>query len=236
MFRNQFDAQYGAALAAVVTVATKSGTNNLHGTGYYFGRDDSMNARNAFQRSKPVYGQKRIGGSVGGPILRNRTHFFGAYEYTDVDKREHHRAAGEQPVRGRRERRVPGHLARAPAREQGRPPAERPQLVLRALRLRRPVRHAHRPRDGRFGQRQRLEQDAQRHRRAELGALELHGEHASARTTCGTRWPPCRSRSASPRWCGRRSRPARTGPRRSSSRARACRSSRPSTRRPAATT
>ncbi len=86
VFRNQFDAQYGAALAAVVTVATKSGTNNLHGTGYYFGRDDSMNARNAFQRSKPVYGQKRLGGSIGGPIARNRTHFFSAYEFTDVDK------------------------------------------------------------------------------------------------------------------------------------------------------
>lgn len=86
VFRNQFDAQYGAALAAVVTVATKSGTNNLHGTGYFFGRDDSLNARNAFQRSKPVYGQKRFGGSLGGPIAQNRTHFFGAYEYTNVDQ------------------------------------------------------------------------------------------------------------------------------------------------------
>lgn len=86
VFRNQFDAQYGAALAAVVTVATKSGTNNMHGTGYYFGRDDALNAKNAFQRSKPVYGQKRTGGSIGGPILQNRTHFFGAYEYTKVDK------------------------------------------------------------------------------------------------------------------------------------------------------
>jgi Carboxypeptidase regulatory-like domain/TonB dependent receptor len=86
VFRNQFDAQYGAALAAVVTVATKSGTNTLHGTGYYFGRDDGLNARNAFQRTKPVYNQKRTGGSIGGPIARNRSHFFGAYEYTGVDK------------------------------------------------------------------------------------------------------------------------------------------------------
>ncbi len=86
VFRNQFDAQYGAALAAVVTVATKSGTNQIHGTGYYFGRDDALNARNAFQRSKPVYNQKRTGGSMGGPIRRNRAHFFGAYEYTSVEK------------------------------------------------------------------------------------------------------------------------------------------------------
>lgn len=86
VFRNQFDAQYGAALAAVVTVATKSGTNTLHGTGYYFGRDDALNARNAFQRTKPVYNQKRTGGSIGGPIVRNRSHFFAAYEYTGVDR------------------------------------------------------------------------------------------------------------------------------------------------------
>lgn len=86
VFRNQFDAQYGAALAAVVTVATKSGTNNLHGTGYYFGRDDALNARNAFQRTVPVYNQKRTGGSLGGPLRRNRTHYFGAYEYTGVEK------------------------------------------------------------------------------------------------------------------------------------------------------
>jgi hypothetical protein len=86
VFRNQFDAQYGAALAAVVTVATKSGTNALHGSGYYFGRDDALNARNAFQRTKPVYGQQRFGGSAGGPVALNRTHFFGAYEYTNVDK------------------------------------------------------------------------------------------------------------------------------------------------------
>lgn len=86
VFRNQFDAQYGAALSAVVSVATKSGTNDLHGTGYFFGRDDSMNARNAFQRDKPVYGQQRVGGSAGGPLVKNRTHIFGAYEYTNVER------------------------------------------------------------------------------------------------------------------------------------------------------
>ena len=86
VFRNQFDAQYGAALAAVVTVATKSGTNNLHGSGYFFGRDDKFNARNAFARTKPVYGQQRFGGSLGGPLIQNRTHYFSAYEYTNVDR------------------------------------------------------------------------------------------------------------------------------------------------------
>lgn len=85
VFRNQFDAQYGAALSAVVTVVTQSGTNDYHGSGYFFGRDDSLNARNAFQTTKPVYEQQRTGGSIGGPIAENQTHFFAAYEYTNVD-------------------------------------------------------------------------------------------------------------------------------------------------------
>ena len=85
VFRNQFDAQYGNALSAVVAVVSKSGTNQLHGTGYYFGRDDALNAKNAFARTKPEYQQGRVGGSVGGPLLRNRTFFFATYEYNDVN-------------------------------------------------------------------------------------------------------------------------------------------------------
>lgn len=101
VFRNQFDAQYGAALAAVVTVATKSGTNSLHGTGYFFGRDDKFNARNAFARTKPVYGQQRLGGSMGGPVIRNRTHFFGAYEFTNVEKENIIALPGSNPFSAR---------------------------------------------------------------------------------------------------------------------------------------
>ncbi|MGH9383153.1 MAG: TonB-dependent receptor domain-containing protein [Vicinamibacterales bacterium] len=101
VFRNQFDAQYGAALAAVVTVATKSGTNDFHGSSYFFGRDDALNARNAFSRTKPVYGQQRFGGSFGGPVVVNRTHFFGAYEYTNVDKENIIALPGSNPFAAR---------------------------------------------------------------------------------------------------------------------------------------
>lgn len=86
VFRNQFDAQYGAALSAVVSVVTRSGTNDIHGSGYFFGRDEALNARNAFQTTKPVYEQQRAGGSIGGPLVRNRTHYFAAYEYTNVGR------------------------------------------------------------------------------------------------------------------------------------------------------
>ena len=85
VFRNQFDAQYGNALTAVVAVVSKSGTNELHGTGYYFGRDDALNAKNAFARTKPEYQQARVGGSVGGPVAHNKTFLFATYEYNDVN-------------------------------------------------------------------------------------------------------------------------------------------------------
>jgi hypothetical protein len=68
-----------------VTVVTKSGTNKVSGSAFYFGRDQKLNATNAFATSKPPFQQKRVGGSVGGPIALNRTHFFGGYERLMVD-------------------------------------------------------------------------------------------------------------------------------------------------------
>jgi hypothetical protein len=85
VFRNQFDAQYGHALNAVVAVATRSGTNRFSGTGFYFGRDDALNARNPFTRDKPPFDGHRFGGTFGGPVVRARTHFFGAYERDTVN-------------------------------------------------------------------------------------------------------------------------------------------------------
>lgn len=85
VFRNQFDAEYGQALAAVVTVVTKSGSNVFSGSGFYFGRDRALNARNAFASSKPPFKQIRVGGSFGGPVARNQTHFFSAYEHLQTD-------------------------------------------------------------------------------------------------------------------------------------------------------
>ncbi|MFN8061621.1 MAG: TonB-dependent receptor [Vicinamibacterales bacterium] len=85
VFRNQFDAQYGNALSAVVSVVTKSGSNQLSGSGFLFARDKRLNARNAFATTTPPFDQQRVGGTLGGPIKASRTHFFGAYEYNNVD-------------------------------------------------------------------------------------------------------------------------------------------------------
>ena len=66
VFRHQFDAQYGHALNAVVTVATRTGTNRFSGTGFYFGRDDALNARYPFAVEHLPFDEQRVGGSIGG--------------------------------------------------------------------------------------------------------------------------------------------------------------------------
>ncbi len=81
VLRNQFDAEYARAGTAIVNVITRSGTNDLHGQVSYFGRDDSLNAKNAFAKTKPPFDSARVSGTAGGPIARNRAFFFGALEY-----------------------------------------------------------------------------------------------------------------------------------------------------------
>jgi hypothetical protein len=54
------------------------------GSGFYFGRDDALNARYPFAAVKPPFDEHRVGGSAGGPLVRNRTHAFGAYERDTV--------------------------------------------------------------------------------------------------------------------------------------------------------
>jgi hypothetical protein len=85
VFRNQFDAQYGHALNAVVTVVTRSGTNRLAGSGFYFGRDQALNARYPFASEDVPFSDQRGGGSIGGPLVRDRSHFFVSYEGNQVD-------------------------------------------------------------------------------------------------------------------------------------------------------
>lgn len=83
MESNSFSAAYGRS-AAVVNVATKSGTNQFHGTAFEFLRNDKLDARNFFALSRPPYKRNQFGGSLGGPILRNKLFFFGDYEGTRI--------------------------------------------------------------------------------------------------------------------------------------------------------
>ena len=86
VYENQFDAQYGRAMNAVINVVTLSGGDHYHGTGYYFGRDASLNATNAEATVKPPYNLLRAGGTVGGPVPKvTSTHFFGSFEYLRIN-------------------------------------------------------------------------------------------------------------------------------------------------------
>lgn len=79
---NSFDAEYGRNSGAVVNVVTKSGTNSIHGSFYEFFRNDVLNAHpfTFFQAPKPEFKQNQFGGTIGGPIKKDKTFFFGSYE------------------------------------------------------------------------------------------------------------------------------------------------------------
>jgi len=79
---NTFDAEYGRNSGAVVNVVTKSGTNNVHGSFYEFFRNDILNAHpfTFTPAPKPDFKQNQFGGTLGGPIKKDKTFIFGAYE------------------------------------------------------------------------------------------------------------------------------------------------------------
>lgn len=81
---NQFAAEFGQASGVVVNVLTRSGTNSLTGRGFVFHRDDSFDAQDPFSKAQgsgqAPFSQQRAGGFLGGPVQRDRMHFFGSYE------------------------------------------------------------------------------------------------------------------------------------------------------------
>ena len=83
---NGFSAEYGRTSAGIVSLSIKSGTNELHGTGFGFFRDESMDARYYFNpdtQEKPAFERRQYGFALGGPIKRNRAFLFGDMEVTD---------------------------------------------------------------------------------------------------------------------------------------------------------
>jgi len=73
-------ADNGVKGGAAINVTLKSGTNNFHGTAFYFGDYDWLNARNFFSTTTLPYHNHNYGGTVGGPIKKDRTFFFFTYE------------------------------------------------------------------------------------------------------------------------------------------------------------
>jgi outer membrane receptor protein involved in Fe transport len=81
-----YDAESGKATSGVVSVQTKSGSNELHGSGFFFYRNSDQEARDPFTNKPGVplaaANWKQFGGSVGGPIIKNKLFFFGDYQGT----------------------------------------------------------------------------------------------------------------------------------------------------------
>lgn len=73
---NNYSAEFGRAAGGVLNVVTKSGTNDIHGNVFYFIRHDEFNARNFREAEKPSDVRHQFGGSVGGPIAKDRFFYF----------------------------------------------------------------------------------------------------------------------------------------------------------------
>ena len=83
-------AEYGRSNGGVMNIVTKSGTNDLHGSFFELFRDKSMNARTETEKlqrtvDKQDYRRNQFGGSFGGPIVKDKAHFFVAVERTQQD-------------------------------------------------------------------------------------------------------------------------------------------------------
>src|ERR1700736_2191148 len=91
---NQFKAEQGLAMGGMVTVVTKSGTNEFHGDAFEYFRQQALNHENKFQTAaeqaagigKAPFLRNQWGGDIGGPILKNRLHFYTAFERTQTDQ------------------------------------------------------------------------------------------------------------------------------------------------------
>jgi Carboxypeptidase regulatory-like domain/TonB dependent receptor-like, beta-barrel/TonB-dependent Receptor Plug Domain len=87
---NQFDAEYGAATAGVVNAVTKQGSNAWRGSAFGYFTDSSMTSKDFFvaqqNLEKPETLKNQWGGTIGGPILRDRMHFFASFERQDKNE------------------------------------------------------------------------------------------------------------------------------------------------------
>jgi hypothetical protein len=80
---NDYTAEVGRTAGGVINVITKSGTNNFHGSVYEYFRNDKVDAHSYFDKpgsAEPELRQNQYGGSIGGPIIKDKTFFFGDYE------------------------------------------------------------------------------------------------------------------------------------------------------------
>ena len=89
LITNQFSAEFGRAAGSVMNVVTKSGTNSFDGSLFWYHNDNSLNTRSNLDKAAgrtdaPYRVENQTGGTIGGPVVRGRTFFFGSYQrWTD---------------------------------------------------------------------------------------------------------------------------------------------------------
>jgi hypothetical protein len=84
---NGYSAEYGRSSSGVISAAIKSGSNQLHGEGFEFVRNAALDAENYFTEAgarKPPFGRNQYGGAIGGPIVHDKTFFFGDFEIARI--------------------------------------------------------------------------------------------------------------------------------------------------------
>ena len=80
LITNQFSAEFGGHSAGVASMITKSGTNVIAGSGFVMVRPGDWDARPPLSQTKAPYNQQQFGGTIGGPLVRDRIFYFGSYE------------------------------------------------------------------------------------------------------------------------------------------------------------
>jgi outer membrane receptor for ferrienterochelin and colicin len=79
---NGYSAEFGRSMAGVVNVITRSGTNQVHGDGFYFDRAAALGAHDPLTHNNPNLNREQWGGTIGGPIIKDRLLYLGNYEQT----------------------------------------------------------------------------------------------------------------------------------------------------------
>jgi hypothetical protein len=77
---SNYSAAFGKKNGAIINMASKTGANQIHGSAFEFLRNSALDARNFFDKKIPPFRRNQFGGSVGGPIVKDRTFFFFSYE------------------------------------------------------------------------------------------------------------------------------------------------------------
>ncbi len=82
---NRFDTEVGNSSGGALSIVTKSGTNEVHGSAFGFFRGDALRSKGEFEQDKADYSRQQFGFTLGGPVAKDRTHFFTSFEQIGED-------------------------------------------------------------------------------------------------------------------------------------------------------